>query len=158
MDHDGSISKGGRPSKVKDPKVLGTVVAELANGAKQRDAARAAGVSQPTVSRIAQAHEEEIEAKRRAIQDGVAEMVLDGYASATQARLVDASAAESRTGPQSYRALMEAVGLVGKGHTHVGDVNVDQSVTAVDARSVLLLTPEVRRAALEEARTRLGIG
>ena len=150
--------KGGRPCLVSNPHVAGEIVSMIANGSSQADAARALKVSASTVSRVVRARERDIEEMRREIQERVARKVLKGADKATQARLDDASDVESRTGPQSYRAVMEAVGVVGGVRNIEIHGDVDASVSVVDARSVQLLAPEERHAALREARERLGIG
>jgi len=72
---------------------------------------------------------------------------------ATQARLDDASDVESRTGPQSYRAVMEAAGIIGNGvQIHNGDVNVSsQHIHLGDA------TLQRDPARLAELRKSLGV-
>jgi len=117
--------KGGRPCLVKNPHVSGKIISMVANGSTQAEAARATNVSPATVSRVVKYHEQDIEEMKLDIQGIIARNVLDGIEKATRARLKDASNPTSRTGANSYRALVEGVGLRGR------DVSVNVAMGAI---------------------------
>lgn len=113
------------------------------NGKSVRDVAKEADCSPTTVHRIQQQHEDWMLAERREMQ----KKVLEGFGTPTHARMADASNPESRTGAQSYVALLRFLGwydpqtLIQAGDTHIhGDVNVDAS----DRRALHLESVELR--------------
>ena len=125
------------------------IIQAAAAGATVRQAARAADCSVGTAHASIAHHGEYVEQRRREH----AVNVLERIDPATDARLTDASNPESRTGPQSYRALLESIAWIGKnGDTHIhGDVNVG----SIDARSINLDSSDAD--ALAAKRAALGL-
>ena len=103
-------------------------VRAAAAGASVREAAKQAGIGVGTAHRAIAKHEEFVEhARREHVRN-----VLERLDPATRARLEDAANADSKTGANSYRVLLESLGWIGKGNVTInGDVTnsvtLDQS-------------------------------
>lgn len=119
-----------------------------AEGASFREIGEETGVDKATAHRVATRFEDWVAAQK----EEHTRNVLRRLPNATDARLTDASNAESRTGAQSYRVLLESLRWVGNGDTHVhGDVNISAEV--IDARRQCL---QVDPSRLEELRAKYG--
>ena len=107
-----------------------------------------------TAHRTVKAHEDWVDAKKRENT----RKVLEGLPVATGARLTDASNPESRTGPQSYRGLLEGIGWIGKGSLHIGDTHVSIGQVDIDARSIVVEGKSVPELEHEIEQLRGGLG
>lgn len=140
---------GGRPRAIDvNPDLVHVVAAELAQGKSPRSAGKAAGYGQQVGEQVRDEHGDLVRALRDEIERACAENVLVRIAEATAARMADACDQGSKTGAQSYRVALEAVGVIGsKGVSiHVGDTYVQTVAITPDE-----LAPE-QRAAYERAR------
>ena len=112
--------------------------------------AKRAGLAVSNVFHICSRHSEWIEAAKKRI----AQNILENFDNPTVARLVDASNPESRTGPQSYRALAEVAGIIGRGLQIGGDLTINTQVNV--SLAGLDLTHDAN--AETSARRLLGLG
>ena len=84
-------------------------------------------------------------------------MVLEGFDAPVRARLTDAATSDSRTGPASFRELLNVLEWVGRNQVHIGDVNIE-ATSVTDARVQVLQqmsTDDLRK--LADADAMLGI-
>jgi len=123
-------------------------------GFSNKEAAAKVGLDVGTVSVLSRKNRKTIGDVREVIRHGTQDFALEHLDELNQALLQDVLSAESRTRPQSYKAMMEAAGVVGKAQdVHIGDqfntITLDHSVHM----EIMNRTPEEaakRRRELEE--------
>ena len=153
--------KGGRPKLT--PQQRAQIIWMKAEGSSNDEIEAAVGVSWSSIRRVVKAEQEPIKELQNELSFQIAGKVLTTVEQTTGARITDASDPSSKTGAQSYRSLMEAAGIIGKGrsayihhgdnHFH-GDVNVNTQ--HVDARSLHMhSSSDDRSSRMDELRRKL---
>ena len=140
------------------PEVVDAALLAVADGATHAAAAQIVGVTQPTVSKWVARLQERLERLTLRLRARATRNVLAGIDGMTAARIRDASNEESRTGAQSYDALMRHSLPKGpESLTVYGGVDLSQTLVNADVRAIVL-DPAKRDALLAEAYEKLGIG
>lgn len=123
------------------------IIALRGEGKSVRETALAVGRSERSVKYVTSAHRDAVEAIQWIVRRQIAEMTAERLQEVVTARLDDAANNESRTGAQSFVAVLKAFGVVDdKSSVHIGDVNVGTVNISEDRRQIVLQgdSPELK--------------
>jgi len=127
-------------------------------GFSNKEAAANVGLDVGTVRVLSRRNQKTIGDVREVIKQRTQDFALEHLDELNQALLHDVLSAESRTRPQSYKAMMEAAGVVGKAQDiHIGDnfnqLHLDQSTH----QTIMTRLPEERAKRRRELEERFGL-